>query len=299
MFASRDGRRRLLLSAVLWEDAADDEEGEAMMGVGNDRRRKIFVVILMTLSLSSLSSGSASATTTPAPPIPPLGPAGPASPIVIIDPNAAWLAAGLLLFGLLVIAVLYYYLHAWRRDTTNLIREAIKRTGQPPALQIIASSEGDRWQDGLQDSTAADAVVVKGPDRVTVGQPSADFTATRGREPVDAQWSVEGAGTMDPVAGSAAKLTAYRPGEVTVVAEVDGKTLKLLTLAVESAESRGGVPVVASGYNGITIAILAVSVAAALTAVGLLPSAALATLLGTVVSYFFATRSRDGGDVGK
>jgi hypothetical protein len=121
--------------------------------------------------------------------------------------------------------------------------------------------------------------------------------------PVECTWSVtlEGAAVVKPVTGKETALTAAKDGPLTLTATTaEGGTASVPVVAVpaQQAGPRGSLPLIGTGYGGITIAILAVSVAGALTAIDKLPGAALATLLGTVVSYFFVQQQRNGGSAG-
>jgi hypothetical protein len=64
--------------------------------------------------------------------------------------------------------------------------------------------------------------------------------------------------------------------------------------AIDPAGSPGSLPLVGAGYGGVIVAIVAVTIAATITALGLLDGAALATLLGTVVAYFFVQAREQG-----
>jgi hypothetical protein len=143
---------------------------------------------------------------------------------------------------------------------------------------------------------AADRLAIVGPEQVVVGQ-AAEFTAKLGDAPAaDAAWTVEpaDAGRLQPVAGPATRFTATRAGQLTLKATVGGVTAPTRITAAAAADGQPGrIPLVGAGYGGITIAIVAVTVAAALTALGVLDGAALATLLGTVVSYFFVQQRDD------
>lgn len=216
------------------------------------------------------------------------------TPVVVQDAGASAgdraIAAGVLVFGGAALLMTLLYLNSWRRATTSLARATLEKTGRLPVYEhnpVELEAAGAR---GVGEPAAN--LKIRGPSTLYVGRP-ATFTALRDNTPVEAAWSVEPAiATVEPERATAAKVTASKAGPVTVRAEVEGTTAEAHAGAVR-APARGGVgsvPLVGLGYGGVTIAIVAVTVAGAITALGVLDGAALAALLGTVVGYFFVER---------
>lgn len=196
------------------------------------------------------------------------------------DSATAWLVLG---FGILTLVIVYYYLHRWRKTWQTMAADVLSRSGRLPGIKLV--------QTEITVQGVSSTVTIRGPGTVIVGQPSQPFIATIGDQLVSVEWQIDGDGAeLSPSTGSQTVVTARSPGAFAVHAEKAGsaKSKPIYVAAIESAPgSLGDLPLVGAGFGGITIAILAVSVAGALTAIGLLPGAALATLLGTVVSYFF------------
>jgi hypothetical protein len=145
------------------------------------------------------------------------------------------------------------------------------------------------------EAPSASKLKINGPAQVHVGQASDAFTLLLDEQPVVGTWTVDsGEAKLHPETGSNATLTATKEGPITLSARHDGATAPASVVAVPMPE-HGMLPFVGGGYGGITIAVLAVSVGGALTAINLLNGAALATLLGTVVAYFFVQRPAASG----
>jgi hypothetical protein len=216
------------------------------------------------------------------------------TPVFVQDAGASAgdraIAAGVLVFGGAALLMTLLYLNSWRRATTSLARATLEKTGRLPVYEhnpIELQAAGAR---GIGEP--ASTLKIRGPSTLYVGRP-ATFTAVRDDKPVEAAWSVEPAtATVEPERATAAKVTASRAGPVTVRAEVEGTTAEAHAGAVRAParSGSGSVPLVGLGYGGVTIAIVAVTVAGAITALGVLDGAALAALLGTVVGYFFVER---------
>jgi hypothetical protein len=74
---------------------------------------------------------------------------------------------------------------------------------------------------------------------------------------------------------------------LTVRATVGGLSAAAHVVAVAARWRPGRIPFVGVGYGGITIAIIALTLAPAATAYGKLDGAALVALAGAIVGYFF------------
>lgn len=255
-----------------------------MTGTRNTTLRTLVVLALAVLTLATPSPAWAEADQ-------PVEPA----PVFVENAGASAgdraIAAGVLVFGGAALLMTLLYLNSWRRATTSLARATLEKTGRLPEYDhnpVELQAAGARGIDGEPAGT----LKIRGPSTLYVGRP-ATFTALRDDTPVEAAWSVEPAtATVEPERGTATRVTASKAGPVTVRAQVD-ETIAEAHAGAVRAPARGGagsVPLVGLGYGGVTIAIVAVTVAGAITALGVLDGAALAALLGTVVGYFFVER---------
>lgn len=195
-----------------------------------------------------------------------------------------------LLFGAFALLVMYDYLNRWRHDVGQWLTMAFAAGGRFPVVTWGPERPGDPH---IRDATGE--LTVTGPSALIVGERSQPFAATLGDQQVEANWTVRPstAATVDPESGKSTQVTATKEGQLTLTAQYPGaqsKDVVLPAIRAAAPTSPGSIPVIGYAYGGITIAIVAVAVAAAITALGLLDGAALATLLGTVVSYFFAQR---------
>ena len=196
-----------------------------------------------------------------------------------------------LALGAVALAILFAYLEAWRRAYVKLSRAALKMTGSFPVPIDVLATVPVPGPPGRAQAGQAPELVIKGPTTVFVGRPSDAFTALVDGNEVEASWTVrEPEARIAPARGRSARITVTRSGPFTVVAQAAGTEITAVVTAV-TPPSPGAFPLIASGYAGSTIAIVAICVAGALTAIGWLPGAALATLLGTVVAYFFVQQT--------
>ena len=212
-----------------------------------------------------------------------------ATPNPVTNDNDRDLAFVIVLFGALALGLVYWFMNQWRQDLRQLMGATLARTGQLPGISYGPQEGGT---DGRPRDVREAELDIAGPAQVTVGEP-AEYTATDAA----AVWTLNppDAGKLDPTSGEKTKLTATTAGALQLTATADGETKTIVIAALPPVSTTpGALPLIGAGYGGITIAIVAVTVAAALTAVDALPGAALATLLGTVVSYFFVRRENGG-----
>ena len=225
-------------------------------------------------------------------------PADPAAPPAMApDPLTA---IAILVLGLVALVLLYVFLETWRRAYITLTREGLRQVDL--ALHVV-SVLGTASLPAADGAPLADedrpTLTIKGPPRIDVGKP-AMFELRRDGALARGTWAVDGKGTVDPTEGDTAKVTATAPGRIRLRVSYETTSGPVLVISdeIEAVDPPGRslpIPLIAHGYGAFTVAILAVSVAAALTAAGWLPSAALATLLGTVVSYFFVKQDHSPG----
>ena len=84
---------------------------------------------------------------------------------------------------------------------------------------------------------------------------------------------------------------------MTLTATIPDGQPTLVPLTVVAATSDRGVPLLGSGFASVAAALVAFTIAGALTALGVLSGTAFIAFLGPVVGYFFAQR-RDTSDGG-
>ena len=197
----------------------------------------------------------------------------------------AVVAVGVLVFGALALAMTLLYLNAWRRSSAELIKHTLAATGQLPDYEFVAAALPDET---ARDLEAPVPLSIRGPALVHVGR-GARFRALQGGEAVQVEWAVDPAesGRAEPSAGDRTTVTPTRLGPLTVRATAGDATAEAHAVAVAAPRRTGRVPLVGVGYGGITIAIIALTLAAAATAYGSLDGAALVALAGAVVGYFF------------
>jgi hypothetical protein len=204
-----------------------------------------------------------------------------------------------LLFGVGTLLLLYGFLFTWQQRTQALSLAALRRTGSLPTYEHVPAYIKSPFEAEAVEELPK-KLAITGPATAIVGRPSEPFTVTLDDQPTAATWSTDWTrATLEPLEGRETRLTAVKEGPLQVKANVQGGQQPAVAnvTVVAAPPTPGSVPFVGSGYGGLTVAILAVTIAGALTAQGILPSAALATLLGTVVSYFFVQR-RAGQDSG-
>lgn len=250
-------------------------------------RRRV-VVLLFTSAVLTLRAAEAAFAQSSS------EPAGTPSPAPTPGKDNPRIAVALILLGAFATFLLYWYLNGWRRDTTRLTEKVLKDLKTLPDW-VHVSGGVNVEPDGGREATATKLEVVGSPV-VAVGRPEV-YRATLDGKPVSVEWEVKGDATVSARNGEETSLTATKPGQIRLEAKAGDETAFAIIGAVTApaATPAGRLPLVGGGYGGLTVALVAITFAAALTAIGKLPDAALATLLGTVVSYFFAQRG-GGGD---
>ena len=204
----------------------------------------------------------------------------------------------ILIVGAGALVLLYIYLFTWQRWTRSLTLAVLGRTGQLPTYEHVPTYIKSAFEAGGEEQ-APKKLVITGPATAVLGRSSEPFKATLDGQPVPATWKTDWSrATLDPLEGPQTRVTPTKEGPLQLTATVadNPQPATANITVVAAAAAPGAVPLVGGGYGGMTIAILAITIAGALTAEGVLPAAALATLLGTVVSYFFV--QRQGGQPG-
>lgn len=209
----------------------------------------------------------------------------------------ALVALGVLVFGALALGMTLLYLNAWRRSSEKLIEQTLSATGQLPEYEVVAAALPDAGARGIEPKIVR--LSLRGPALVHVGR-GARFRAFADGEPIEVDWAVQppDAGRAAPATGEWTTMTPARLGPLTVQASAAGTTAEAHTVAVAAPQRAGAIPLVGVGYGGITIAIFALTLAAAATAYGKLDGAALVALGGAVVGYFFVEASASGQRAG-
>lgn len=206
------------------------------------------------------------------------------------DNDDALVAIAVLLFGAFALGIAVFYLDRWRTSTEALIKTTLAKTGELPELQVVGAAvpAGEEGVRGGLDQPEPVPLLVTGPALLQVGV-AATYSATQGGALATVAWTVDpaDAGTVDPASGDTARVTATKVGPLKVRGTLDATTAEVPAVAVAPARDAGRVPLVGVGYGGITISIFALTLAAAATVYGKLDGAALVTLAGAVVGYFF------------
>lgn len=251
------------------------------------------LALVVTPSSSYVAVAQTPTVTTTQSPSPSPSPSPSASASAADTGRSEELAYVLVAFGVVALGLVYWFLNRWRRDLGQVMGASLQRTNRLPDV-VYSRQEGGGG--GPRDVGALEqALEIGGPAMVTVGEEAA-YEAT-GDGAQGATWTLTpaDAGRLDPAQGARTTLVASKVGPLQIGVTVGAVTKTVAVAAMPPSESPGSIPIIGAGYGGVTIAIVAVTVAAALTAIGALPGAALATLLGTVVSYFFVRRETGGG----
>ncbi|MEA2449710.1 MAG: hypothetical protein QOG63_1642 [Thermoleophilaceae bacterium] len=203
------------------------------------------------------------------------------------DPGVAkWI----LLFGALVLGMTLLYLNGWRESWEGVTKLVFRRVGVLPETTFVSAVADELLEE------AAPVLEITGPLVLPVGR-TETYRATLDGSPAEsAAWVVAPPDRAAPAppSGAEIKVTAITAGPFTLTATANGATTDAHVAAIEPASSPGSLPLVGAGYGGVIVAIVAVTIAATITALGLLDGAALATLLGTVVAYFFVQAREQG-----
>jgi hypothetical protein len=200
------------------------------------------------------------------------------------------LAKWLLVFGVIALGLTLLYLHGWQESWTSLAGSALGRTGSLPDFVFVSPVVPDVTARGMDVEQAT--LEIEGPLTLPVNQ-SGTYRVRDLKQGDKPTWSVdpEDAASVSPASGPKTTLKPTREGPLALAATTaTGKGVAQIA-AVRAQSAAGTLPLVGVGYGGVVLAIVAVTVASSVTALGLLDGAALATLLGTVVAYFFAQAS--------
>jgi hypothetical protein len=209
------------------------------------------------------------------------------------------LAVGVLVFGLLVILMLFGYL-AWAEDRYfNFAKSFLRRTGRAPPTRDVPARL--LLTTLLETKAGTASLVIDMPHALTVGEEQPAH-AKLGDKAVVAKWTVDPSTglTIDPAEGETVKVKAEEAGTYKVTATAAGHSITApVTVAeAENGGDRGGVPFVGAGYGTILIAIVLIVAATVLGLLDILDSQALATLFGALAGYVFVKGASGGGDAG-
>ena len=210
-----------------------------------------------------------------------------------------WLAFAILVLGAAAVGFAYLFYNGWRRSYQTLAAAALSRSGHYPETTFDPVEVGTFRVASVAPADAHAQAVVKGPSAIVAGQPAVFSATVSGQPAPTCQWGLDpaDAGTVMPATGAQTTLTAPKPGTVTLTATIPGGEATLVPLTVVAATSDGGVPLLGSGFAGVAAALIAFTIAGALTALGVLSGTAFIAFLGPVVGYFFG-QSRDSGNSG-
>ena len=210
-----------------------------------------------------------------------------------------WLAVAILVLGAVAVGFAYRFYNGWRSSYERLAAAALSRTGRYPETTFDPVETGTFRRAGVAPADAHAQAVVKGPSAIVAGQPAVFSATVAGQPAPTCQWALDpsDAGTVTPAVGAQTTLIAPKPGTVTLTATIPDGQPTLVPLTVVAATSDGGVPLLGSGFSGVAAALVAFTIAGALTALGVLSGTAFIAFLGPVVGYFFG-QSRDSGGSG-
>ncbi len=209
------------------------------------------------------------------------------------------IAVGILALGVIGLLFAYLFYNGWRNSYQKLADAALRTTRRLPQTIFNPVESAQFRSRGLSQEAAAQHPVVQGPAAVVVGEP-AKYKATVGDAPATScAWAVEPAdsATVKPASGAETTVTATKEGPITLTATVAGAEPTLVHITAIPKVAEGGVPLLGAGFGGLAAAVLAFTIAGALTALNILSGSAFIAFLGPVVGYFFAA-TRDSGGTG-
>jgi hypothetical protein len=209
------------------------------------------------------------------------------------------LAVGILVLGVVGLALAYFFYNGWRNSYQKLAESALRITRRVPQTIFNPVENAQFRPRGITAAAAAEQPVVRGPAAIAVGEPTT-YKATVGGAPgASCAWAVEptDSAAVKPETGAETTLTALKEGPITLTAKVGTAEPTLVHVTAIARVAEGGVPLLGTGFGGVAAAMIAFAIAGALTALNILSGAAFIAFLGPVVGYFFAA-ARDSGHAG-
>lgn len=213
--------------------------------------------------------------------------------------NAAdllWIIIITFLFALLSWGILFIYTYRIQNTYYDLVGR-LARGGTTVETTITGDVSAPRGVPGVLGADEQAAGRVDGPDVVTIGALSAEFRAIGPNgQPVAVKWSVEPSNValVNPENGQATKVFPAIGGVFTLTA-TDTTNSPAVTFppkkvaAVAQQTNKVQLPFIGRGYGAIAITIILFAIILILGLSSVLPAAAIAPLLGTLVGYIFGT----------
>lgn len=257
------------------------------------------LIALLTMLWSAVAAPPAlaqSATPAAATAVPTPTPA-PGGGVISSGPDILWLVALTFLGTLALWAILFYYT-GWIQSLYFETTAKLAQRGFAAAPTTVGSAPfvSPDIEEGAQPPEPI-RPVIQGPSVTEVGQLSKAFTATREDQPgttVEAEWSVEppNAAVVTPGKGANVKVLAAIPGAFTLKATAGNPpaSAAVQVAAIASQSNKVELPSFGRGYGSIAVTIVLLAIVLILGLTGILPSAAIATLLGGLLGYIFQAR---------
>lgn len=213
--------------------------------------------------------------------------------------NAAdllWIIIITFLFALLSWGILFVYTYRIQNTYYELVGR-LARGGTTVETTITGDVSAPRGVPGVLGAEGQVAGRVDGPDVVTIGALSAEFRAIGpDGQPASVKWSIEPSNValVNPENGQATKVFPAIGGVFTLIA-TDATNAPPVTFppkkvaAVAQQANKVQLPFIGRGYGAIAITIILFAIILILGLSSVLPAAAIAPLLGTLVGYIFGT----------
>ncbi len=185
-----------------------------------------------------------------------------------------------LIFGVLAIWSVLFFLFRDRARSFKLLSD--------DAAQGVAASPVDEpSQEPMRAAITANQATVVGPASLRVGtqstyhiHPSSDAATT---------WKLDGDGQLGPNTGNQTTVTPTGIGVLVLMATQNDTPLKkVINATAPPATGSAQVPILGVGYGSVVVALAVASVTAALGLTQVISGEAVATILGSLVSYSVA-----------
>lgn len=225
--------------------------------------------------------------------------ANPVTPPQLNTTELLWIVLVTFAFALLAWVILFAYTYVIQSKYYD-VTERLARGGTTIETTITGDLNSARSPEVLE-APEKSIGQIRGPDVITLGTLSAEMQALGADgKPVSVKWSIDppNAALVSPDTGPTTKVFPALAGVLTVnatdLAEPPAVVLppkKIATLA--QMPNRVQLPFIGRGYGAIAIAIVIFAVIIILGLSSVLPPAAIAPLLGTLVGYIFGVSTGD------
>jgi len=224
--------------------------------------------------------------------------ANPVTPPQLNTTELLWIVLVTFAFALLAWSILFAYTYVIQSKYYD-VTERLARGGTTIETTITGDLNSARSQ--VFKASEKSVGQIRGPDVIALGTLSAEMQALGADgKPVSVKWSIDppNAALVSPDTGPTTKVFPALAGVLTVnatdLAEPPAVVLppkKIATLA--QMPNRVQLPFIGRGYGAIAIAIVIFAVIIILGLSSVLPPAAIAPLLGTLVGYIFGVSTGD------